>query len=71
MPSLHVGAQAFFMFFARRRSRALFAPLRAPSTALTLFTSVVSGWHYAIDGYAALLLAGLCEAAGRRSVPPA
>ena len=46
---------------------ALFAVL----TALTLFTSVVSGWHYAIDGYAAVALAWLCEAAGRRSVPPA
>ena len=51
MPSLHVGAQAFFMFFARRRSKALFVVFAA-LTALTLFTSVVSGWHYAIDGYA-------------------
>jgi hypothetical protein len=70
MPSLHVGAQAFFMFAARRRSRALFL-LFAVLTALTLFTSVVSGWHYAIDGYAALVLAWLCEVAGRRSVPSA
>jgi hypothetical protein len=70
MPSLHVGAHAFFMFFARRRSRALFV-LFAALTALTFFTSVVSGWHYAIDGYAALVLAGICEAAGRRSVPSA
>ena len=70
MPSLHVGAQAFFMFFARRRSKALFV-LFAALTGLTFFTAVVSGWHYAIDGYAALLLAGLCEAAGRRSIPSA
>lgn len=70
MPSLHVGAEAFFMFFVRRRSRALFL-LCAALTAVTFFTSVVSGWHYAIDGYAALLLAWLCVAAGRCSVPPA
>jgi hypothetical protein len=70
MPSLHVAAQAFLMFFARRRSRALFV-LFAALTAVTLFTSVVSGWHYAIDGYAGLLLAWACEAAGRRSVPSA
>ena len=70
MPSLHVGAQAFFMFFARRRSKTLFAVF-AVLTAITFFTSVVSGWHYAIDGYAAVLLAWLCEVAGRRSVPPA
>lgn len=70
MPSLHVAAQAFLMLVARRRSKALFV-LFAALTAVTFFTSVVSGWHYAIDGYAALLLAWLCEAAGRRSVPPA
>jgi hypothetical protein len=70
MPSLHVAAQAFLMLFARKRSRPLFV-LYAALTAVTFFTAVVSGWHYAIDGYAALVLAGLCEAAGRRSVPPA
>ncbi len=70
MPSLHVGAQAFLMFFARRRSRALFL-LFALLTGVTFFTSVLSGWHYAIDGYAALLMAWLCEAAGSRSVPSA
>ena len=70
MPSLHVGAQAFFMFFARRRSKTLFV-LFAALTAVTFFASVVSGWHYAIDGYAAVLLAWLCEVAGRRSVPSA
>jgi hypothetical protein len=70
MPSLHVGAQAFFMLFARRRSRRLFA-LFAVLTAVTFFTSVVSGWHYAIDGYAGLLLAALCVFAGNASVPDA
>lgn len=65
MPSLHVAAQAFFLFFARRRSRAV-ALLYGALTAVTLFASVVSGWHYAIDGYAALLLAWVAFAAGNR-----
>ena len=70
MPSLHVGAQAFLMLFARKRSPALYL-VYAALTALTLFTSVVSGWHYAIDGYAALLLAWVAFQAGSRSVPSA
>lgn len=70
MPSLHVAAQAFVMLFARRRSRALFL-LYAALTAITLFTAVLSGWHYAIDGYAALPLAWAAFWAGNRSVPPA
>ena len=59
MPSLHVGAQAFFAFFARRRSRALFL-LYSAATAITMFAAIVSGWHYAIDVYAGLLLAWGC-----------
>jgi len=67
MPSLHVAAQAFLAFYARRRSRGV-ALLFGVLTALTFFTAVVSGWHYAIDGYAGLLLAGVSVAAGNRSV---
>ena len=70
MPSLHVAAQAFLMLVARRRSWALFL-LFAALTAVTFFTSVVSGWHYAIDGYVALLLAWVAFTAGSRSVPNA
>lgn len=70
MPSLHVGAQAFLALCARRRSRPVFL-LFAALTVLTLFTAIVSGWHYAIDGYAALLLAWVSFAAGNRSVPAA
>ena len=70
MPSLHVGAQAFLMFFARRRSRAVFL-IFAVLTAVTFFTAVASGWHYAIDGYVALVLAWVAFAAGNRSVPSA
>ena len=70
MPSLHVGAQAFLMLFARGRSRALFL-LFGALTVLTFFTSVVCGWHYAIDGYVAVLLAWVAFKAGSRSVPNA
>ena len=70
MPSLHVAAQAFLALLAFRRSRAV-CLLFSALTVLTFFTSVVSGWHYAIDGYAALLLAGVSFAAGNRSVPNA
>ena len=65
MPSLHVAAQAFFAFFARRRSRPLFL-LYAAATAITAFAAVVSGWHYAIDVYAGLLLAWGCVHLGER-----
>jgi hypothetical protein len=70
MPSLHVGAQAFLMLFARKRSQAVFL-LFGALTAVTFFTAVLSGWHYAIDGYAALVLAWIAFAAGNRSVPSA
>jgi hypothetical protein len=70
MPSLHVAAQAFFMLFARKRSRPVFL-LYAALTAVTFFTAVVSGWHYALDGYAALFLAWVAFWAGSRSVPSA
>lgn len=65
MPSLHVAAQAFMAFFARRRSKALFLAFSV-AAALTFFTAVVSGWHYAIDGYAGLLLAWGCARFGER-----
>jgi hypothetical protein len=66
MPSLHVAAQAFFAFFARKRSRPLFV-FFAAATVLTFFGSLVTGWHYAVDGYAGLLLGWLCvRAADRR-----
>jgi PAP2 superfamily len=65
MPSLHVAAQAFLALFARRRSRTLFL-LYAAATAITMFSAVVSGWHYAIDVYAGLLLAWGCARLGER-----
>jgi hypothetical protein len=56
MPSLHVAGQAFVAFFARRRSPRL-AFLFGLLTALTFAGSLISGWHYAVDGYAGILLA--------------
>jgi len=64
MPSLHVGGHFLFFLWARRRARPL-ALLFALATALTFAGAVLSGWHYAIDGYAGMLLAWLCYRAGR------
>lgn len=68
MPSLHVAGQAFFAFFARRRSRVLFV-FFAAATALTFYGSLVTGWHYAVDGYAGLLLGWLCARVADRGTP--
>ena len=68
MPSLHVAGQAFFALFARRRSRPLFVVFTA-ATALTFYGSLVTGWHYAVDGYAGLLLAWLCLRVADRGAP--
>jgi hypothetical protein len=65
MPSLHVAAHAFLAFFARKRSRPIFI-LFAAATILTFYGSLVTGWHYAVDGYAGLLLAFLCWRLGER-----
>jgi len=59
MPSLHVGAHFLFFLWAHRRAR----PLRllfALATAFTFIGSLLSGWHYAVDGYVGLLLAWGC-----------
>jgi hypothetical protein len=55
-PSLHVGAHWLFALWARRRAPRLFVPF-ALATALTFFGSLATGWHYAVDGYAGILLA--------------
>ncbi|HUM03419.1 MAG TPA: phosphatase PAP2 family protein [Thermoanaerobaculia bacterium] len=68
MPSLHVAGQAFFALFARRRSRPLFVFFTA-ATALTFYGSLVTGWHYAVDGYAGLLLGWLCVRVADRGAP--
>jgi PAP2 superfamily protein len=64
MPSLHVGAHFLFFLWARRRARPLVVPF-ALATALTFAGSLLTGWHYAVDGYAGMLLAWLCYRAAR------
>ncbi len=59
MPSLHVAAHWLFALWARRSARPLFMPF-AVATLLTLIGSVLTGWHYALDGYLGMLLAWLC-----------
>lgn len=55
MPSLHVGACAMFACFARHFSRTAFVVMLI-LTILMFCGSVITGWHYAIDGYAGALL---------------
>jgi hypothetical protein len=59
LPSLHVGAHWLFALWARRRFRPLF-PLLVLATAFTFAGSLVTGWHYAVDGYVGVLLAWGC-----------
>lgn len=72
MPSLHVGAHFLFFLWARRRARPLAVPF-ALATALTFAGSLLSGWHYAVDGYVGMLLAWLCYRVGcwREEAEPA
>jgi PAP2 superfamily len=62
MPSLHVGGLAFLAFWARRKSR-LLGHAFAILTLITFIGSLVTGWHYAIDGYAGFLLGAGCALA--------
>jgi hypothetical protein len=68
MPSLHVGAHWLFALWARRHARRFFWPL-AGATVLTFFGSIATGWHYAIDGYAGMLLAWLAIVVADRVIP--
>ena len=77
-PSMHVATATLFVLAARRLGRALFVASVAFWVA-TMVGSVLLGWHYAVDGYAAALLALIAwRAAGaygrraaRAGVPPA
>lgn len=56
MPSLHVALLWFFFLWSRKYARAL-SLFYAVGTILILFGSIVTGWHYAIDGYVGMILA--------------
>ncbi len=62
MPSLHVASAVLFALLGWRSSRALGLALTA-FAAMILIGSVHLGWHYAIDGYAAIPAAWLIWAA--------
>ncbi|HVS02984.1 MAG TPA: phosphatase PAP2 family protein, partial [Thermoanaerobaculia bacterium] len=59
LPSLHVGAHWLFALWARRLARPLWV-LFVVATLLTFLGSILTGWHYAVDGYAGILLAWGC-----------
>ncbi|QFY60736.1 hypothetical protein FZ934_10080 [Rhizobium grahamii] len=56
-PSVHVGLIALNAFFAIDLSRR-FGVLAFCYTAFVMLSSVCLGWHYAVDGYASLILVG-------------
>lgn len=56
LPSLHVGAHWLFALWARRSVRML-TVFFVLATFLTFLGSILTGWHYAVDGYLAVLLA--------------
>lgn len=68
MPSLHVGAHAFLAFWAWRYLRPVFVVFLV-ATGLTFVGSVLTGWHYAVDGYAGILVAWLSFYLAERSRP--
>lgn len=65
LPSLHVAMHAMILLWAWRHERWLRAPA-AVATLLTFLGSIATGWHYAIDGYAGILLAWLAVAVADR-----
>ncbi len=56
-PSVHVGLIALNAFFAMEVSRRL-GIIAFCYTAFVMASSVYLGWHYAVDGYASLLVVG-------------
>jgi membrane-associated phospholipid phosphatase len=58
MPSVHVASSTLLAMAGWSVHRVLGSVLGALA-ALTLLASVALGWHYAIDGYAGVLLAGV------------
>ena len=65
LPSLHVGFHVLFTLWARAEAPLLFLPFAA-GTLLTFLGSLVTGWHYAVDGYLGAALAALCYGLARR-----
>ena len=68
MPSLHVGGHWLLLLWIRRRARPWVVPA-ALGTVATLVGSVVTGWHYALDGYVGIGIATLAYWAAWRLDP--
>lgn len=64
-PSVHVGMATVLSLYLWERSRWLALPAVGFAGAI-LFLSVYSGWHYAVDGYASMVLVGLLWVVLRR-----
>lgn len=54
-PSMHVAIATVWALYVSERSR-LYAPVGIAFAATILFLSVYTGWHYAVDGYASVLV---------------
>jgi membrane-associated phospholipid phosphatase len=54
-PSMHVAMAVLFALYATRRSR-LVGLLMWAFAAIIMVGSVILGWHYAVDGYASVLI---------------
>jgi len=64
MPSMHVGSSIILMLAAYRMNR-WFGRAMAVFAATILVGSVHLGWHYAVDGiFAAIIAAGLWKVGG-------
>mgnify|MGYP001200691827 CR=1 FL=1 len=59
LPSLHVGFHFLFALWAWREMRVFFLPFLG-MTLLTFVGSLLTGWHYAEDGYVGMALAYAC-----------
>ena len=67
-PSMHVALMAMNMFFAFELGRRV-GLVALAYTIFIMLSSVYLGWHYAIDGYAALILSGVVYWGVRRFWP--
>ena len=67
-PSVHVGLATFNALFAWEYSRRL-GILAFVYPGLIQASSVYLGWHYAIDGYAAIIVTALIYAGTRQMIP--
>ena len=59
LPSLHVGAHVLFALWCARVARPLLV-FWVVASVLTFLGSIVTGWHYALDGYVGAVLAYGC-----------